>query len=389
MNLTFITECRFYKTANGTYYAGDMSYNSLLWERYLKEFDEIYVVARVFESAENFEESFLVNNVHFLPLPPYDTINSYAKNFIEIKNALKKFINKDSVTIIRGGGVLGYWAGLICKRRNIYFGIEVIGDPYDVFAPGVIQHPLRSILRLLFTYFQKKVVKDAIAVIYVTKNALQKRYPASKTAFVNFASDVFLNADKPVLESKKLQTDKVINLISIGSLDQMYKSPDVLIRAVKRLVSKGINVKLTWLGKGKFRQHMEQLAHGLEIEDKVVFMGSVSSEEVTRYLDASDIFLLVSRTEGLPRAVVEAMSRGLPCIGTNIGGIPELLQKEVLVEPESFEEVSNMIEYFISNKDIADYQAKINLEASKEYSFETLDSKRNDFYKFLKTNHNC
>lgn len=384
MNLIFITEARFYKTQSGNYYADDMSYNNLLWNRYLNEFNKVYVVARVFNSNIAFDESFRIDSVHFLPLPAFEDIISFGKNYFSIKKYLNSYIKKDSIIIIRGGGALGYAASRIYKKQNLYYGIEVIGDPYEVFAPGVIKHPLRIVLRYLFTYIQKKVVKGAVAATYVTKNALQKRYPASGKAFVTYASDVFLDDANPVLEPKELQVFKEINLISIGSLDQMYKSPDILIKAIKMLVSKGIAVKLTWLGKGKYQQEMKDLTRSLEIEDRVKFAGSVSSSEVTKYLDNSDVFLLVSRTEGLPRAMVEAMSRGLPCIGTNVGGIPELLQKESLVAPESPEQICDKVQFFLNNREAANIQAKINLENSKEYSFERLNSKRTDFYRFLK-----
>ncbi len=387
MNLIFITEARFYITHNGNYYADDMSYNNFLWNRYLNEFNEVYVVARVFNSTAVFDESFRVDNVRFLSLPAFEDIISFGKNYFSIKKKMNSYINKDSTIIIRGGGALGYTASRICKKKNLFYGIEVIGDPYEVFAPGVIRHPLRIVLRYFFTYIQKKVVKGAVAGIYVTRNALQKRYPTSEKAFVSYASDVFLDDANPILEPKKLKVFKEINLISIGSLDQMYKSPDILIKAIKILVSKGINVKLTWLGKGKYQKDMEDLTRNLEIEDRVKFAGSVSSSEVTKYLDDADVFLLVSRTEGLPRAMVEAMSRGLPCIGTNVGGIPELLQKVSLVDVESPEQICEKVQFFLNNKDAANIQAKINLENSKEFSFERLNSKRIHFYRFLKNYH--
>ena len=386
MNLIFITEARFYITHNGNYYADDMSYNNFLWNRYLKEFNEVYVVARVFNSTAVFDESFRVDNVRFLPLPAFEDIISFGKNYFSIKKKMNIYINKNSAIIIRGGGALGYTSSRICKKKNLFYGIEVIGDPYEVFAPGVIKHPLRIVLRYFFTYIQKKVVKGAVAGIYVTRNALQKRYPTSEKAFVSYASDVFLDDANPILEPKKLEAFKEINLISIGSLDQMYKSPDILIQAIKILVSKGINVKLTWLGKGKYQKDMEDLTRNLEIEDRVKFTGSVSSSEVTKYLDDSDIFLLVSRTEGLPRAMVEAMSRGLPCIGTNVGGIPELLDKEVLVNTEDAIEIANKVELLINDLEFAKNQASRNLTVSKEYNFDVLNKKRKQFYRYLKEN---
>ena len=46
---------------------------------------------------------------------------------------------------------------------------------------------------------------------------------------------------------------------------------------------------------------------------------------VTEQLDAADVFVLPSRQEGLPRAMIEAMARSLPCVGSDVGGISELI----------------------------------------------------------------
>lgn len=384
MNLIYITEARFFKTPNGSYYADDISYNHFLWERYLKEFENVSVVARVFYSEKSIDESRKVDNVNFLDLPPYVGVISFCKNYFRIKKYLSTCVNKNSIIITRGGGVLTHVLGRICKEKNLFYGIEVIGDPYDVFSPKGIKHPLRIIFRYLFTYLQKKAVKSAVAAKYVTRESLQKRYPTSINAYNTFASDVFIDENNPISEAKKIISSGEIQLISIGSLDQMYKSPDILLKAVEMLVIKGINVKLTWLGKGKYKQEMENLARSLKIEKNVNFVGSVNPSEVTKHLDNSNIFLLVSRTEGLPRAMIEAMSRGLLCIGTNVGGIPELLQKESLVEVESPEQISEKVQFFLKNKEVANIQAMINLESSKEYTNEKLNTKRTDFYRFLK-----
>jgi len=81
------------------------------------------------------------------------------------------------------------------------------------------------------------------------------------------------------------------------------------------------------------------------------------------------------------------MARALPCIGTNVGGIPELLDSSVLVETESPEAIAEKIEYFLNNNDFVESQSKINLENANDYSFDKLDSKRKEFYNYLKLKH--
>ena len=63
------------------------------------------------------------------------------------------------------------------------------------------------------------------------------------------------------------------------------------------------------------------------LRDRVRFRGQLTTPvDVRAELDRADLFVLPSRQEGLPRAMIEAMARALPCIGSSVGGIPELLQ---------------------------------------------------------------
>ena len=99
---------------------------------------------------------------------------------------MKQYLeNKKNAIIIRGVGGVGFLASQYCMKQNINYGMEVIGDPYDTFVKEVIKHPLRTLFRYLFTYFQKKAVYHASSAIYVTQYALQKRYPTKirKTIF--------------------------------------------------------------------------------------------------------------------------------------------------------------------------------------------------------------
>lgn len=219
------------------------------------------------------------------------------------------------------------------------FRVEVIGDPYDVFAPGVVRHPLRPFLRWWFTRTQKRQCKRSCGTAYVTKATLQQRYPCS--AFEIGVSDVeidnasFRSADYAISANypsivkpprRSSSANRRIRLVIVGSMEQLYKAPDVLIRAVAQCLANGLDLELVFVGDGKFRPMLESLAKKNGIGDRVCFRGMLPSGAAVRAeLDAADIFVLPSRTEGLPRALIEAMARALPCIGSEVGGIPELL----------------------------------------------------------------
>ena len=120
----------------------------------------------------------------------------------------------------------------------------------------------------------------------------------------------------------------------MGTLEQLYKAPDVLLDAVGQCFRQGLDLELVWIGGGQYQQQLEARAKELGLSPRVRFLGQLPAGDAVRgELDRADLFVLPSRQEGLPRAMLEAMARGLPCIGSTVGGIPELLPAEDLVPP--------------------------------------------------------
>lgn len=383
MSLFFITDARFFITPDGTIYSGEYSFSDILWQRYIDFFGEVKVIGRLFSIEEFDKKEHQVTNVDILPLPAFDNPLQFYFRQNEIKKLLENYykIYSPNSIIIRGAGAIGYLASKFCFKNKILYGIEVIGDPYDVFAPGVIKHPLRPVFRSLFTKHQKNAVKNASSAIYVTSNKLQQKYPANKIAFQTYASDVVIN--EMVQNYKILDSNNDLKIISIGSLEQMYKGPDVLLKAIKELINQKITVSLTWLGHGKYLEEMLDLARDLNIIEYVDFKGSVDAITLIKYLDESDVFVLASRTEGLPRAIVEAMARALPCIGSNVGGIPELINEDLLFMSENYLELASKIKLLFSDSEFYEKSSKYSLEKSSEFRQEILEERRLSFFKSI------
>jgi len=390
MKLVFITEARFVQLTNGGVYSLESSFGMSLYERYLKHFNEVIIIARLkIGSEKEVIESNLISDerVRILGVPYYvgfkQFISKYFKLKIAISNNLKEIAIYNSVVICRIPGRIGSISISELRKLNIPFGVEVVGDPYDLFAKGVINHPLRIPIRYFATSSLKKLVREAPAALYVTKETLQTRYPCRN--FTIGVSDVVIPATYFADEAKTLPDNKVIKLISVGSLDQMYKSPDVVLKALEILKKREVECSLSWIGDGKYFNQVKQIAIDLGIEGEVHFLGKLpAGESVRNKLCKSDIFLLISRTEGLPRAMIEAMACGLPCIGTPVGGIPELIGEEFLIEVDDPVSLANKILYLISNPQIAHQQAIKNLILSHDYEERKLEVKRKQFYDYLK-----
>jgi glycosyltransferase involved in cell wall biosynthesis len=167
-------------------------------------------------------------------------------------------------------------------------------------------------------------------------------------------------------------------------MEVLYKAQDVLIRACGLCVAHGLDLHLVLVGDGKMRRGLEILANKVGIAGRTTFAGQLScEEEVTQALDQADLFVLPSRAEGLPRAMIEAMARGLPCIGSNVGGIPELISPESLTPPDDAPALAAKIEEVLRMPGRMRQMSEENLERISMYSEEVLTGRRRTFYSHL------
>jgi glycosyltransferase involved in cell wall biosynthesis len=173
--------------------------------------------------------------------------------------------------------------------------------------------------------------------------------------------------------------------VTVASLEQRYKGVDHLIAALAMCLRAGMDLRLTVIGDGKHRGELERQAAALGLPDRVIFLGQLpAGEAVRRELDRSDIFVLASLTEGLPRAMVEAMARALPCIGTAVGGIPELLAAEDLAPPGDAGALAARILEVARDRDRMARMSSRNRIRAREYSDPVLRAHRLAFYRHLR-----
>ena len=114
------------------------------------------------------------------------------------------------------------------------------------------------------------------------------------------------------------------SILYVGRLASEKGLP-VLLEAFRRLAASHPMVRLRLVGDGPERQAMETLAVRLGIAERVDFLGYRDSAGVLRELQSVDAFVLPSFAEGVPVSLMEAMSCGVPVIGTNVGGVSELI----------------------------------------------------------------
>lgn len=172
---------------------------------------------------------------------------------------------------------------------------------------------------------------------FVAGEELVERYAAPGARLYNLYPG--LSRDFPVLPGARTEWtagDEPLRLITVARLSP-EKGLDDLLAAVAQAGAAGAPLGLELVGDGPDRERLEALAAELGIAAQVRFTGFVGTRpQLVERLDTADVFVLPSRSEGLPHSVVEAMARGLPVVATAIGGLPELLGEGsgIIVPPQ-------------------------------------------------------
>lgn len=395
MRVMVALENRFYKTENGQIYSSTVcDYN--FWKRYLNYFDEVLVFARVGKTDKLLENKQPATGpgVSFFELPMYIGPQQYWRKRNVLRNLTRIAVQEADAFILRIPGTMGTLLWKELRRRGIPYGVEVVGSIHDSLKTSNINPVIESILYFLELTFrtQKRQCAFASAAAYVTQHYLQKMYPAGgwNTYYSSidltedcFASEEQLSARKVSLE-KAVSGQRLFQISHAASMDARYKAQDDLIRAVACCRRHGANVELVLIGDGKYQNYYKSMARQESIENHVRFLGRLpSGKPVRNQLDQADIFAFPSLTEGLPKVLIEAMARGLPCIASKVGGIPELIEDDFLVLPGKIESLTEKLLFMLNTPRVLSEASRRNIVKAQEYIAVELTPRRVEYYKKL------
>lgn len=392
MKLLVTTNARLYKSTNGKYYT-PMVYGHDFFLRYLNIFDQVKLVAHTKNIQDKSTAKMLCVSgpgieIHEVPYPVGKL--QYLKMYFKIKNSLKNCFVDCDAALLRVPDQLAFQLYPILRKNNIPTSVEVTSDSWEFFAPGYKKSFIRPLLRVLWHFQQKYVCRTALGTSYVTKYGLQKRYPPTralkKDGFTTNYTSAEISVDAlnmpKLFESQKRQ----FTIIHVsGNIYGYTKGHKELITALTMLQGTKFNIKLVLVGAGNLSDDIVQIIKENHIEDQIIFTGLIKDKNLLHdELKNADIFVFPSYREGLPRVVIEAMACGLPCIATDLPGIRELLDNDCLVPVRDSKALADKILELISNPEKLNKLSARNLEKAKEYSIETIEKKRNDFYNKLK-----
>lgn len=367
---------------NNNYYGMTLTYE-FFKERYLKYYDEILVSTRSKKiNSENGNiTGYKITNGDKVTVKPIKSYNNILDGIIKrkkIKEEITKILDECDIAIIRLPSMIGNLACEVCKKINKKYIVEMVACAWD----GYVNHHNKFgkvIAPYMFLETRKKV-KNAPTVLYVTEKFLQQRYPTKGKGYS--CSDVIIEKPDNMILEKRLQhienNDKIIKLGTVANVGLKYKGQEFVIKALYTLKKQGKNNYRYYLVGNGDNKYLKNIVKKYRLENEVIFMGSLKHKEVFDFINNIDIYIQPSLQEGLPRALIEAMSRACPCIGSNAGGIPELLDQENIFNKRDYKKLCNILTR-INKKDLKN-MATNNFLKVKKYSKEVLEKQRNMIY---------
>lgn len=355
-------EHRFTRVGNEIY--TDLAFDYTYWRAYLEVFDGVTVFARVAAADTPPPETTRADGeaVTFAGAPYYVGPRQFILTLLPLLQAARQVSRRGDAFILRSGNVsTALWLALETRRRP--FAREVQGDIRAAIESflGAERPSLaaRSLARFLDS-LNAIQVRRAIAVSYVS-DTLRRRYPSSHPDREFVFSSVEIDSiprRQPQLPPSPSQQYRVI---CVGRLSP-EKGQEFLVRSVAHLRAAGHQVAADLVGPGPDLDRLQALAHELGISDSVRFLGAVDrGPALWQTLAEADLYVQPSLTEGMPRALIEAMAVGLPAVGTRVGGIPELLPSDRLAAAGSAESLADVIGAALSDR------ARLAADSSRNY----------------------
>lgn len=386
MHVVWAHDHTFYFNESGKFYSGGkLPYT--VWERYLNVFDRLTVACRGKRTPSDADMSGKTlssgPNVDFVVLPSLSNpVNKLTKRGY-VEQMLTDTIREADAVIARMPSEIGAEAIRIAKRLGKPYAVEMVACAWDgLWNYGSVQGKLYAPLAL---WKNRRLVKHAPFAVYVTERFLQERYPCAKGRTASCSNVELPAAGEDVLQRRLARIqggDGPFTIGLIGSLSGRSKGIDIALRAIAKArpqLPKAVSFRV--LGDGD-NARWQQLADKLGIGRLVSFDGVLpSGGAVHEWLDGIDVYVQPSFQEGLPRATIEAMSRGCPTLGSTAGGIPELLDQECLHRPGQVALLAEQLIRAASSAEWRGEQAERNFSLAGAYTKERLDVKRHVFWR--------
>ncbi len=269
-----------------------------------------------------------------------------TKDYIEMKRLVKFYLDKN-----RTPEYMVFHSNLECyvyHKMSKYKGAKIVmfqhsdGIPLNMemqYYPCLEGTRLQKIMKYRFNY-AVDVADRIVFITHVGEENFLKHYPnlpKDKTTVMLNGIDDLTPEQKSYVHCNLAKHDNFkYKLICCGTINYR-KGHRIIMEALARVKKEVLPlIHITCVGDGAERIELEEFARINGIEKNVAFIGARPNEEIYKYLAESNIYILMSKNEGLPISIIEALRAGLGVISTNVAGIPELVNDTngILIEPE-------------------------------------------------------
>lgn len=241
--------------------------------------------------------------------------------------------------------------------------------------------PIYPPLNILINNLISPIIRNVDLKIAVSKACqinLSKRLNITKDKILVIRNSVDFELFNPFYRNIEKENYNLINLIVITRLEER-KGVCILIKLIDLIFYKKNNFKLKIIGSGSLETYLGNYVKFNKMENKIQLIGELKHKQIPFELNSSDIFINTSLTEAFCISILEAAACGLSIVSTNVGGVKEVLPKNMIyltkVNEKSIYKYINIAAKNLNNKNIYKNYNKI-----KKYNWEYITNILNIYY---------
>jgi phosphatidyl-myo-inositol dimannoside synthase len=382
-NQIHVLECdaRYYNASDAI-----INYDYML--RYRRYCDQVMVLVRS-RSTEQMDPGLACvdgDSVTVVPLPdpqaPIQGLMSLPRMVLRVLRAARKA----NCYYLKMPDAMATMVGLTLWMTGRKYAVEVVADCRRGILLAKQGMPLLRFYAWLFEGLTRFLVRHAECATYVSRY-LQQLYPnkVSTREWLFCSVELPEEALSQARQADQFNTDP-FRIIAAGRFSAEKGHID-LVRAFRTVLQNADRpVELHLLGDGPERGRLENEAQSLGLAGHVKFPGYVAhGPDLYAHLDRAHLYCLPSLTEGMGRGLIEAMARGLPCVGSAVGGVPEYLAEDCLFPSSDPEAMARKILSVMNDTSRLTEMSHANIKAAQAFTPESLKALKDDFWQAVHT----
>ncbi|MGM8365363.1 N-acetyl-alpha-D-glucosaminyl L-malate synthase BshA [Virgibacillus sp. W0181] len=298
-----------------------------------------------------------VNHYPVFQYPPYD---------LALSAKMAEVIDREKLDILHVHYAMPHAICAILAREIAKHDVKIVTTLHgtDITVLGIDP----TFEQMIKHGIEKSDAVTAVSHSLATNTAETLHIQNEISVIYNFIneSEYYVKNDPSIRDKFGIGQDEKV-VIHISNFRKVKRITDI-IHTFKK-ITEATNAKLLLVGDGPESSRAHELVEKMEISNHVIFLGK--QKKISDLLAISDLKLLLSEQESFGLVLLEAMACGVPCIGTNVGGIPEVIthnETGYLVHLGNIEEAANCALHILTNHDVhTDFSKNAILQAQTKF----------------------